>query len=90
MLKISSRTKFEKELKKQERRKKDIKIFLDIAKKLANEEQLEKKYRNHKLVGNFKDRWECHLEPDWLLIYYKTDDEIVFEQTGTHSDLFKK
>lgn len=89
MLKISSRTKFKKELKLQEKRGKDIKIFLEVAKKLANEEPLETKYRNHVLKGNFKDRWECHLEPDWLLVYVKSDTEIIFERTGTHSDLFK-
>jgi mRNA interferase YafQ len=90
MLRISFRTKFKKELKQQEKRGKDIQIFLDVAKKLSKEEPLEAKYRNHKLVGNFKDRWECHLEPDWLLIYFKTDEEIIFERIGTHSDLFKK
>lgn len=90
MLKILYRTKFKKELKRQEKRGKDIKTFLDIAKKLAKEEALGAKHRNHKLVGNFKDRWECHIEPDWLLVYFKTDDEIIFERTGTHSDLFKK
>jgi len=90
MLKISYRTKFKKELKQQEKRGKDLNTFLDVAKKLAKQEQLNPKYRNHKLTGNFKNRWECHLDPDWLLIYYKTDQEIIFERTGTHSDLFKK
>lgn len=90
MLKISFRTKFKKELKQQEKRGKNLQIFLDVAEKLSKEEPLESKYRNHKLTGNFKDRWECHLEPDWLLIYLKTDEEIFFERTGTHSDLFKK
>ena len=61
---------------------------LDIAKQLVKEEPIDPKYRLHKLTGNFKDRWECHIEPDWLLIYYKTKTEIVFERTGTHSDLF--
>lgn len=89
MLDISYRTKFKKELKLQEKGGKNIKSFLDVAKKLANNEQLEAKYRNHPLQGNFKERWECHLEPDWLLVYYKTDTEIVFERTGAHSDLFK-
>jgi len=90
MLKISFRTKFKKELKQQEKRGKDLQLFLNIAKKLANEELLEKKYRNHPLKGEFKGRWECHLEPDWLLVYFKNEEEIIFERTGTHSDLFKK
>jgi mRNA interferase YafQ len=63
--------------------------FLEIAEQLACEKPLDPKYKNHKLSGNFKGRWECHVEPDWLLIYYLTDDRIVFERTGSHSDLFK-
>jgi mRNA interferase YafQ len=90
MLKIAYRNKFKDELKKQKKRGKDLQTFFNVAEKLANEEPLDPKYRNHKLTGNFKDRWECHLEPDWLLIYLKTAEEIFFERTGTHSDLFKK
>ena len=89
MLKISYRTKFKKELKKQEMRGKNIENFLEIAEKLANETPLDPKHRNHRLIGNFKGRWECHIEPDWILIYLKDSNEIIFERTGTHSDLFK-
>lgn len=89
MLKIFYRTQFKKELKQQEKRGKDINKFIELAEKLAFEKPLEAKYRNHRLVGNFKGRWECHIEPDGLLIYLKTAEEIIFERTGTHSDLFK-
>jgi mRNA interferase YafQ len=89
VLKISFRKQFKKELKLQEKRGKNPKKFHDIAKKLANQESLESKHRNHKLVGNFKGRWECHIEPDWLLIYCLREDEIIFERTGSHSDLFR-
>jgi mRNA interferase YafQ len=89
MLKISFRNQFKKELKQQEKRGKDTKKFLEVAEKLAHEKSLDAKHRNHRLVGNFKGRWECHIEPDWLLVYLKTDEEIIFERTGTHSDLFK-
>jgi mRNA interferase YafQ len=58
--------------------------------KLTNEESLDPKFRNHKLTGDYKDHWECHIEPDWLLIYRLTKTEIIFERTGSHSDLFKK
>jgi mRNA interferase YafQ len=57
---------------------------------LTKEESLDPKYRNHKLTGNYRDHWECHIEPDWLLIYRLTKTEIIFERTGTYSDLFKK
>lgn len=89
MLEVSYRTKFKKELKIQASRGKDLQKFVDISKKLAKQEKLDPKHYNHRLKGNYKDRWECHIEPDWLLIYYQTDTEIVFERTGSHSDLFK-
>lgn len=89
MLKVSYRNQFKKELKQQEKRGKDLNKFLQVAEKLAQGKSLDSKYRNHKLVGNFKGRFECHIEPDWLLVYLKTNDEIIFERTGTHSDLFK-
>ncbi|MGR3309689.1 MAG: type II toxin-antitoxin system YafQ family toxin [Candidatus Brocadiales bacterium] len=55
---------------------------------LVNDVPLDAKHRDHKLIGNYKDRRVCHIEPDWLLIYKKTSEEIIFERTGTHSDLF--
>lgn len=60
-----------------------------ILTKLINEEPLDSKHRNHKLSGNYKGHWECHIEPDWLLIYRLTSTEVIFERTGSHSDLFK-
>lgn len=89
MLKISFRTQFKKELKQQEKRGKHLNKFLEVAEQLASEKPLDQKYRNHKLTGNFKGRWECHIEPDWLIIYFKNSSEIIFERTGTHSDLFR-
>lgn len=89
MLEISYRTQFKRELKLQGKRGKNLQKFLDIAEKLAKEEKLDPKHYNHKLSGNFRDRWECHIEPDWLLVYCKTKTEIIFERTGSHSDLFK-
>ena len=61
----------------------------EVLKRLVNEGQLDARYKDHKLVGKYKDRRECHIEPDWLLIYKKTTGEIIFERTGTHSDLFE-
>lgn len=89
MLKPSTTTKFKKESDIARKRGKDMSKLEEIIKKLVKEEPLEKKHRNHKLSGEFKGLWECHIEPDWLLVYYKTHTEIVFERTGTHSDLFK-
>jgi mRNA interferase YafQ len=51
---------------------------------------LPEKFRDHKLQGNFAGCRKCHIEPDWLLIYRIVKNEVIFERTGTHSDLFKK
>ncbi len=80
---------FAKDLKRMEKRGKVFKKIKTIIKKLVNEERLAPKYRDHKLIGNYKRRRECHVEPDWLLIYKIIDSEIIFERTGTHSDLFE-
>lgn len=89
MLKVSTTTKFEREVEIAKKRGKDMAKLGDIIKKLSKEEPLEPRHRNHKLLGEFKGRWECHIEPDWLLVYCKSHSEIIFERTGSHSDLFK-
>ncbi len=80
---------FEKDLKKMEKRGKALTKIKKVIRKLVNEERLEAKYKDHKLVGNYKGRRECHIESDWLLIYKLIDVEIIFERTGSHSDLFE-
>jgi len=55
---------------------------------IASGESLPAKYRDHNLSGEWADRRECHIEPDWLLIYYVNDNDLILERTGTHSDLF--
>lgn len=65
--------------------------LLDNAMELLRKKgKLPEKYLPHNLKGNYKNRWECHLKPDWLLIWKKdeVEKEIVLERTGTHSDLF--
>jgi mRNA interferase YafQ len=61
-----------------------------IMTKLVNEETLDPKHKDHKLVGDYAHHRECHIEPDWLLIYRTSNKEIHFVRTGTHSDLFNK
>lgn len=62
-----------------------------VIKALVNGEQLDSSYRDHQLKGNFKGRSECHIQTDWLLIYKLDENEkaIIFERTGSHSDLFE-
>jgi len=58
---------------------------------LAERRQLNPKHKDHKLIGNYKGRRECHIAPDWLMIYqYIGDNAVLFERTGSHSELFKK
>ena len=89
MLTIKTTNKFETEYKKIARSGKDIRKLKDLMFTLANGRKLPKKYQDHKLLGNFKGRRECHVEPDWLLIYKLSETEVVFERTGSHSDLFR-
>jgi mRNA interferase YafQ len=60
-----------------------------VMRNLIEERLLDRKFRDHVLIGNFKDRRECHIEPDWLLIYRTEESAIIFERTGTHADLFR-
>ncbi len=89
MLTPSYSKEFERDLKKMLKRGKKGHKIRTVIQKLISEEPLEPKYKDHKLVGNYKGRRECHVEPDWLLIYKTMAEEIIFERTGTHADLFE-
>ncbi len=84
-------SRFEKDVKQAIKRGKDINKLFDIIEKLSRNEPLEARNRVHMLVGEYSGYWECHIEPDWLLIYEKFDEILVLSayRTGTHSDLFK-
>ena len=88
--KVQYSTKFKKNLKKSLKQGKDIKKLKVIVDKLANEEILDACYKNHKLVNdkNYKDCYECHIEPDWLLIYKYVDNELILLliNIGSHSE----
>ena len=83
--------KFKKGLKLAKKRGLDIKLLEDIVDKLQKGIPLEEKYRDHELKGKFKGFRECHIQPDWLLMYLIEDDVLVLTlvDTGTHSDMFK-
>ena len=95
--KVKYSSQFKKSLKKITKQDKDIDILLDTIDKLANNEELDATYNNHKLRNDkyYKDCWECHLgstRSDWLLIYqYNNDDLIILMvDTGSHSELYRK
>ena len=70
----------------------DISLLEDVIEKLRLDQPLEARHRNHELTGNFRGVWECHIQPDWLLLYLKDNGVLVLTlvDTGTHSDIFKK
>lgn len=89
--KIEPTNKFKKDLKLCKSRGYDIELIRTVIKKLSNGEKLEDKYKDHDLKGNWSGYRECHVLPDWLLVYkYNNDDLIlILTRTGSHSDLFR-
>ena len=87
---VQPTTKFKKDLKLCKSRGYDIELINQINKKLANGEKLEEKNEDHDLHGNWEGYRECHILPDWLLVYKYIEDELILylTRTGTHSDLF--
>lgn len=90
MLQVAYTRQFQRDLKKARKRGKNSDKIKYVIEKLVSQMPLEDSYKDHKLIGNYHGRRECHIEPDWLLIYKLTDAEIIFERTGSHSDLFTK
>ncbi len=90
MYQIVTTGRFEKDVKLSAKRGKDLDKLKEIMCLLANGDALPARNRDHNLTGNYIHRRECHIEPDWLLIYKLDKDiqKIIFERTGTHSDLF--
>ncbi len=80
---------FAKDVKKAQKRGKNLDKFKIIAITLLNGDALDELHRDHKLLGNYTGRRECHIESDWLLIYKTLEDSIIFERMGSHSDLFR-
>jgi mRNA interferase YafQ len=80
---------FEKDIKRCKRRGKNFEKLKIIINTLLSGQSLDPIHRDHKLTGNYIGRRDCHIESDWLLIYQTREDCVIFERTGTHSDLFK-
>ena len=90
MLEIITTSAFDKDYKLLKKRGYHLKLLQEVVEKLANEEVLPAKYRNHQLIGNYVGYMECHIRPDWLLIYKIEKNKLILtlSRTGTHSDLF--
>ena len=81
---------FERDVKRAQRRGKDLEKFKAVARVLLAGKAVDPLHRDHRLVGNYEGRRDCHLESDWVLIYKIDGERLIFERMGTHSDLFKK
>jgi mRNA interferase YafQ len=89
VLNIERTKKFKKDAKLMLKRGKPLAKLKYVVEQLATGNSLDAKYRDHYLSGNYANNRECHIEPDWLLIYTLEPGILRLERTGTHSDLFK-
>ena len=90
MYKIRPSSRFQKDVKRLKKRGYDISLLVQVLEVLSKGEELPAKNRDHSLSGNYSGCRECHIAPDWLLIYEIAQDTLILylTRTGTHSDLF--
>ena len=92
MLILKTTTSFRKDYKRMKKQGRDMSLLQKVIEKLLAENVLDKKYRDHALTGKYVGFRECHIQPDWLLIYKISGDALILTltRTGSHSNLFKK
>ncbi len=88
MLEIISSSKFKKDFKTCEKRRYNMKMLKKVIDILRIPDKLPLSNRDHNLSGNYMGYKECHIAPDWLLIYRQNENELLLYRTGTHADLF--
>ena len=88
MREVVESSRFRKDIKREKKRGSDMERLADVIDLLAEFGTLPSKFKPHILTGNWKGIWDCHIAPDWLLLYEVSDAEVVLHRTGTHSDLF--
>jgi len=88
-LNIYYTTQFKRDYKRIKKQNKALDKLRVVINKLAAGKRLEPKYKDHQLLGNWKGHRDCHVEPDWILIYRTEDDKLFLERTGSHSELFQ-
>jgi len=88
MLNIRDKKQFRKDYRKLKSSGKDLSKLAVVIDTLAAEEPLPERYRGHVLIGNYAGYRECHISPDWLLIYQTSATELILMRTGSHSELF--
>lgn len=90
MLDIDYSSAFKQDYKRCQKRGYNLSLLSDVINDLLNERELDERYHDHPLSGNWKDHRELHILPDWLFIYYVENGALYCSRTGTHSDLFNK
>lgn len=92
MYQVKFTTTYKKSYKLMKKRGRDLSLLDEVVELLRQGKQLDEKYRDHSLPGNFVGFRECHIKPDWLLIYLIENDVLTLTlvDTGSHSDIFKK
>ena len=88
MKEVKTTNPFLRDLKLARKRGKDLGKIETVIDALAQGTKLAPRHRPHLLQGDMKGLWECHVEPDWLLIWDETDEAIILIRSGTHADLF--
>ena len=89
MRRLKTTKPLEHDLKRNKKRGKQLDKLWAVVEQLLKDEPLEPKHRAHTLSGQWRSFRECHIEPDWLLIWRETEDELILARTGTHPDLFE-
>lgn len=87
-MRLIATVRFERDLRRAKRRGKDLDKLWEIVELLLSGRDLPARNRPHRLSGQWSSHWECHIEPDWLLIWGYRDQALVLVRTGTHTDLF--
>ena len=86
---IFQTSQFKKDFKRIKKQGKDLSKLKDVVSAIASNETLEDRHRDHALSGNWSGSRDCHIEPDWILIYRVEGEFLFLERTGSHSDLFR-
>jgi len=87
---VQHTSRFKKDFKRMKDRGADVSLLKEVIVALRKGVELEAKFKNHRMEGRWKESYDCHIQPDWVLIYRITDGSVILQAMGTHSDLFKK
>ncbi len=87
-MKLIYTSQFKRDFKKVSKQRKDLTKLEYVIETLLSNKKLEFKFKDHPLSGKWKNHRDCHIEPDWLLIYQLTSDSLILERTGSHSELY--